>query len=337
MSASGTSIRMPKRYSISEDFDLWMTMFESRCRAAKVADASKCDVLLAALDDDAFKAVNSLALSTEVQADYTQLKAAMKDRFALTTSPFEQWFNLRRCRQKDGETFDNYANELSRLAVKAYPDLIAKTRQEVVRDQFIEGLQDDYIQERLLQEAPEYVEEALKLAKQLGAAKAAQRSLKESLQPASSTSINNISDGFNLQQEIRRGVQEVLDVYLPSQNPISTDKADAAVGAVTSDNYKQPRFSPRNPIRRSQGNTKPPIICWSRKRPGHIRARCPNKTAETCPGCGGRGHTREECLTWLRQTRRNDGAHIQQLCQAIPLSITYILVLLLNCRLGEKK
>ena len=81
---------MPKRYSTSEDFDLWISRFES-CRAAKVADAAKCDVL----DDDAFKAVDSLSLSDAVLADYSELKAATKNRFApTTTSPFELHFNL---------------------------------------------------------------------------------------------------------------------------------------------------------------------------------------------------------------------------------------------------
>ena len=40
--------------------------------------------------------------------------------------------------------------------------------QEVVRDQFIEGLCDERVQERLLQEASETMEKALKLTCQLG-------------------------------------------------------------------------------------------------------------------------------------------------------------------------
>ena len=216
---------MPKHYTVSEDFDLWISRFESYCRAAKVADAAKCDVLLAALDDGAFKAVDSLALTDAVLADYDQLKSAIKNRFSPTTSSFELRFNLRCRRQKDGEDFDNFAEEFSRLATKAYPELAAKTRLEVVRDQFIEGLRDEYIQERLLQEAPKDVKAALKLAKQLRSAKAAQRSLKESTQPPKPIMINNITEVFDFQQEVRRGVQEVLKDYLPS-NQLPTDSAD---------------------------------------------------------------------------------------------------------------
>ena len=262
-------------------------------------------VLLAALDDDAFKAVDSLALSDAVLADYSELKTAMKNRFSPTTSPFELRFNLRRRRQKDGETFDNFAEELSRLAIKAYPELVAKTRQEVTRDQFIEGLRDEYIQERLLQVAPKDIDAALELAKRLGSAKAAQRSLKESSEPTKPTTINNISEGFDIKQEVRRSVQEALKDYLPSsQSP--DDSTDVPVGAVTSAQYRQPQLPRRSPIRRGQSNRRQPLICWACGSPGHIRARCPNrdKPAELCSGCSGRGHSQQECPTWLRQQNR---------------------------------
>ena len=71
-------------------------------------------------------------------------------------------------------------------------------RQEIVRDQFIEGLHDEHIQERLLQEAPETMDNALKLAKQLGTARAEQRSLKSS-QPAATT-VSSVSERIDLEQ-----------------------------------------------------------------------------------------------------------------------------------------
>ena len=231
---------MPKRYTISEDFDLWISRFESYCRATKVADVAKCDALLAALDDDTFKAVNSLALSDAVLGDYNQPKSAMKNRFSPTTSSFELYFNLRRRRQKDGKDFDNFAEELSRLATKAYPELAVKTRLKVVRDQFIEGLRDEYIQERLLQEAPKDVNAALKLAKQLGSAKAAQRSLKESTRPLKPMTVNNITERFDFQQEVQRGVQEALNDYLPP-NQLPSESTDVPIGAVTPAQYRQPQ------------------------------------------------------------------------------------------------
>ena len=87
---------------------------------------------------------------------------------------------------------------------KAFPDLMEKA-QEVIRDQFIEGLCDEHVQEHLFQEVPETMENSLKFAHQLGATRAAQTSLK-SLQ--ATTTVSSISEGADLQQAVRRSVQE---------------------------------------------------------------------------------------------------------------------------------
>ena len=59
---------------------------------------------------------------------------------------------------------------LSRQANRALPDLVPKARSEIIWDQFIEGIQDSYIQESLLQDGPDTLEEAIKTARKLGAA-----------------------------------------------------------------------------------------------------------------------------------------------------------------------
>ena len=304
---ASTSIWMPKRYSTSEDFELWISRFESYCRAAKVTEGLKCDVLLATLDDDAVTVVNSLGLSEEVLKDYGQLTTAPKKHFAPTTSPFELRFHLRRRRQKDRETLDVYAEALAQQAVKAFPDLTEKARQEVVRDQFIKGLRDEHVQERLLQEAPETMENALKFARQLGAARAAQRSLK-SLQPATTT-VSSISEGADLQQAVRRSVQEALKDYFPmppsiQNSDLTNQSVDADVRAVTSQHFNQTGASQTgNRYCGGRGGSNRPLTCWNCGEPGHIRARCPEPRRDrgNCTGCGGRGHTQQECPTWRRE------------------------------------
>ena len=96
----------------------------------------------------------------------------------------------------------------------------------VIRDQFIEGLFNECVQECLLQEAPEMMEDALKLARQLDAARAAQRSLK-SLEPSANTTVSSISEGVDLQPVVKRSVQEALKDYFPMQSSDSpTQSAD---------------------------------------------------------------------------------------------------------------
>ena len=132
----------------------------------------KYDVLLAALDDT--RAVGALELSDEVRNDYSQLMAALKECFAPTTCQFELHFRLR-CRIQQGESFDDFAGALTKQGNRA---LAPKAHSEIIRDQFIEGIRDNYIQERLLQDGPDTLEEALKMAHKLGAAWCAQQSLR---------------------------------------------------------------------------------------------------------------------------------------------------------------
>ena len=61
---------------------------------------------------------------------------------------------------------------------RTLPDLAPKARSEIIRDQFIEGIQDSFIQERPLQDGPDTLEETLKIARKLGAARSAQQSLR---------------------------------------------------------------------------------------------------------------------------------------------------------------
>ena len=46
-----------------------------------------------------------------------------------------------------GKSFDDFAGALTRQGNRALPDLTPKALSEIIRDQFIEGLRDSYIQE----------------------------------------------------------------------------------------------------------------------------------------------------------------------------------------------
>ena len=57
------------------------------------------------------------------------------------------------------------------LVNRAYPEMEAGTRMNLVRDRFIAGVRTDFIQERLLQLAPNSLDEARQKAKELDAAR----------------------------------------------------------------------------------------------------------------------------------------------------------------------
>ena len=254
----------------------------------------KCDVLLAALDDDAFRAVDALGLSDEVRNGYSDLKAALKKRFSPTTCKFELRFQLRRRIQQEGESFDDFADALTRQGSRALPDIESKARSEIIRDQFIEGIRDSYIQERLLQDAPSTLEEALKTARKLGAARSAQQSLRTTT--AAELRVNAVSENFNLQQEVKRTVQEALRDYFPVQGSGPAEVQSIQQRATS-------RFFPGRGRGRGRGHgymgnqsTQPSRtpdgrpICFKCGELGHIRIHCPKQGSSAginCTGCGG--------------------------------------------------
>ena len=64
------------------------------------------------------------------------------------------------------------------IMLDAFPAETQKVKQQAVWNQFIEGVQIDYIQEKLLHKGPETLEEAVTLARRLNAAKTAQHSIR---------------------------------------------------------------------------------------------------------------------------------------------------------------
>ena len=75
--------------------------------------------------------------------------------------------------QKSGEQLAEYVGYLRMMADRAYPKWSTDQRLELVRDQFIQGVQCSSTQLRLMKEMPKTVEEAVTLATQLEAIEAA--------------------------------------------------------------------------------------------------------------------------------------------------------------------
>ena len=53
-------------------------------------------------------------------------------------------------------------------------------------------------------------------------------------------------------------------------------------------------------------------ICFKCREPGHIRMQCPKRgfsigVSTNCAGCGGQGHSRDECPTWIRKQGNQPG------------------------------
>ena len=124
--------------------------------------------------------------------------------------------------------------------------------------------------------------------------------------------VNAVSDSFDLQQEVRRSVQEALRDYLPMQEngtaEVQSVQQRAPLRFLTGHGHgrgrmgNQPTLPPRTPDGRP--------ICFQYRGPGHISIHCPKRgfsAGTNCTGCGGQGHVQDECLTWTKKQENQTG------------------------------
>ena len=70
MAVAGQQIRLPKPFSLKDDFTLWIRCFKSYCRVAKITKDVMPDKLLSLLDDSAFRVYDLLGLAAEVISNH---------------------------------------------------------------------------------------------------------------------------------------------------------------------------------------------------------------------------------------------------------------------------
>ncbi len=159
------------------DLTLWLTRFKLYARGSGIPDPEWKVELLSLLDDEAFRVANQLGM---VEAgDYAALKAHLIRQFSPEGDDLEWQQRLQNRSQKAGESLAEFAGALRMLADRAYPGWEQDKKQELVRNQFIQGLRSATTQLQLMRDRPETPDAALQLAlKQEEAVEAAQRRLR---------------------------------------------------------------------------------------------------------------------------------------------------------------
>ena len=267
MAVAGQQMRLPKPFSLKDDFRLWIRRFESYCRVAKITKDVMPDMLLSLLDDSAFRAYDLLGLAAEVTSNYDQLLRELQGRFNPCAGEAELRFQLGQRQQQPSETLDEICDALIHLANRAYPDLDVDVRMNLVRDRFIAGVKAEYIQDRLLEMAPKSLDSALEIAKRLEAA----RSARKQMQMASGTRV------FNLQSdETERITTTTLDVKTaPSSSDIvevlrkNTETLGRLADQISKLHLEPAEIQPTRRRSRSQ-------ICWKCGESGHLMRNCPS-------------------------------------------------------------
>ena len=174
------SLQPPSRFTAKSDVNLWFMRFELYTGEAKIPDGERVKEILPLLDDEPFRAVSQMGLVRS--AEYAAVKECLRLRYGMVwygqcSTELEWQFKLQGRVQESGESLTEFAGSLRFLASKAFPGWTDAQRQELARNQFIQGILSPSIQLCLMREMPASLETALEEAGKLESIEAAQKRL----------------------------------------------------------------------------------------------------------------------------------------------------------------
>ena len=168
-------LRPPPRFPANGDWELWVSRFELYVLQANISEGLWTKELLTLLEDEPFRVVSRQGLACS--NDYKAVCACLQQHFAPVGNELEWQFKIQNRVQKVGESLLEYSGDLRRMADKAYPSWPHTQRQELLRNQFIQGVRSPTVQLLLMKEVPKTLDEALKLACRQETVESAQKQL----------------------------------------------------------------------------------------------------------------------------------------------------------------
>ena len=256
------SARPPIKFSSASDFSLWIRRFEIYLTEAGIPSDKRAKELLSLLEDEPFRVVSQLGLADG--DDYGALKKQLQQHYAPDGNELEWQFKLQNRQQKPGEALADFAGELRVMVDKAYPTWSAKSRLEMARNQFIQGLDSASIQLLLMRERPKTLDAALELAQQQLAVETAQKRLQRRVTPLHLCHAESEPEGHPEANAVRSSsstggksqVEELSKQVLRLSDELARLRAD----------YE--RFPRQQRSRRA-------IVCWNCGIRGHVKRVCP--------------------------------------------------------------
>ncbi|KAL5518223.1 hypothetical protein EMCRGX_G003914 [Ephydatia muelleri] len=156
------SLRPPPRFGAKGDWKLWLSRFEMYATQAKIAKDSWSKELLSLLKDEPYCMVTHHGLAQT--SDYDAVCDCIQRYYAPLGSELEWQLKVRTRVQKVGESLMEFCGALRGMADKAFPAWPAEQLQDLLRNQFIQGVLSSSVQLALMKEEPKTLDDALKLA-----------------------------------------------------------------------------------------------------------------------------------------------------------------------------
>lgn len=148
--------------NLDEDIDSWLKNFDRIAIANEWNLEKKRTTLPAFLRDRAAEFYESL--DEDIQDNYGDLCKALRNRFIPKELQSLYYSNLFQACQRDGQTVEDFASEINKLAVRAYSDMKREQKDVLIKEHFIQGLKQD-IKRFVMLSNPSTFEEAFRSAK----------------------------------------------------------------------------------------------------------------------------------------------------------------------------
>ncbi|CAB4041792.1 Hypothetical predicted protein [Paramuricea clavata] len=183
--------RRPDKFKIGEDFDLFIKKCNLYFEAVELEDVKKRRfALLFNLSEDAFRLAEPVEFG-EGENAYKDWIGKLKSLFERNQTATEKRYNFHRREQEPGESVDSYAVSLREAGARC--GFHGDEYSSRLVDQFILGLSDKATQNKLLQEPPNSLDDALLIARRFEAANATMKTLaREATEKLSRTTIGSV-------------------------------------------------------------------------------------------------------------------------------------------------
>lgn len=271
---------LPEPYSGEGSWEQWIYHFRNVVAVNDWNEEAQLKWLKVRLTGRAQTAFQRLPAAT--QADLGQALAALKERFEPTIQKTRFQAELQTRRRKKGEDWADLADDLRRLADKAYPDLEDKARERLALNAYLGLLDNPQVAFGVKQKSPGTLDAAI----------AATLELESYLSPCK-VPVSSVTE------------EDSQVVSAVSYNKFSNDKLVTLVERLVDRveklevNNSQANTGRRAPWRSRQGTTN------QRRGISNGAHDTPLRRDITCWNCGRKGHVSRQCLSPRKQLPEN--------------------------------
>ena len=316
--------KSPELYQLKKNFASWLKQFRNYAELLNINANNVYRTFLSFMDDEAFTIVESLNLTNAQKNDFfdnatqTLVRTAIKNRQGVRI-PAEYMLRFRK--QHEGESVEQYASELEKMALEAFPEEqnIRENRQLI--QSFLMGVRNDELGVKLLEENFDNLTNAVEAAARHCKALQTRRYIRKESEAqvlekvyqvscANCNCTNNkSSDPGTVNAVMTAGRNRNQQFHPPVMQQMKNTDDQTPYGQQLPTNSRaqqgemQPYFQTSDRQHRRQYTDKRNIQCYQCRKYGHYRSECWDlmkyqsqpQQRPYCTYCGKSGHTEAKC------------------------------------------